>query len=139
MRVVRSNGSPITSRRELRTLVRSVGFTLQEAEVTEICRDQGAALSIPLQHAEDRHQFHDALEEARRTAVEAGSMEGVEEGTREGHVHFATFLHLIRGYLQSIKQKQIKREEAALRRGMSHVDHVTRVIHDSAVRVAYLS
>ena len=30
-------------------------------------------------------------------------------------VPFAAFLHLIRGYLQSIKQKQMQREEAALR------------------------
>ena len=30
-------------------------------------------------------------------------------------IPFAAFLHLIRGYLQSIKQKQMQREEAALR------------------------
>ena len=36
-------------------------------------------------------------------------------GTGSPTVPFAAFLHLIRGYLQSIKQKQMQREEAALR------------------------
>lgn len=39
------------------------------------------------------------------------------------HVHFAPFLHLIRGYLQSIKQKQMEREELALRQGLTDLLH----------------
>ena len=68
---------------------------------------------LPLQKLEDRHRFHEAVDEARRNAVDAGSMDEVTEGSPT--VPFAAFLHLIRGYLQSIKQKQMQREEAALR------------------------
>ena len=64
-------------------------------------------------HAEDRHHFYQALQEAERTAVEAGSIE--DGSSRPGYVNFATFLHLIRSYLQIFKQKQMQREEAALR------------------------
>eukprot|EP00913_Durusdinium_trenchii_P015006 g14075.t1 len=105
---------------------RSASF--KEAEVSELRKAFGAEevpvsdliwmlldSGMPLQRAEDRQRFHEALEEARRAALDAGSaVEDVGElGTQ--HVHFAPFLHLIRGYLQSIKQKQMEREELALR------------------------
>lgn len=78
---------------------------------------------LPLQHADDRHRFQDALAEAHRTAVDSGSMDDVTDVRKDsipsprssGTVIFATFLHLVRSYLESIKQKQMQREEAALR------------------------
>lgn len=79
---------------------------------------------LPLQHADERHRFQEALAEAHRTALDC-SMEDDANATTaptssasprsSGAVHFATFLHLIRSYLESIKQKQMQREEAALR------------------------
>ena len=79
---------------------------------------------LPLQHADERHRFQEALAEAHRTALDC-SMEDDANATTaptscasprsSGTVHFATFLHLIRSYLESIKQKQMQREEAALR------------------------
>ena len=35
---------------------------------------------LPLQKLEDRHRFHEAVDEARRNAVDAGSMDEVTEG-----------------------------------------------------------
>ena len=78
---------------------------------------------LPLQHADERHRFQEALAEAHRTALDC-SMEDDAATTAptscasprsSGAVHFATFLHLIRSYLESIKQKHMQREEAALR------------------------
>eukprot|EP00435_Cladocopium_sp_Y103_P058362 s138_g20.t1 len=91
----------------------------KEPEVAELKK----AFGLPLQHADDRHRFQDALAEAHRTAVDSGSMDDVTDVRKDsipsprssGTVIFATFLHLVRSYLESIKQKQMQREEAALR------------------------
>jgi len=40
----------------------------------------GFSPGLPLQKLEDRHRFHEAVDEARRNAVDAGSMDEVTEG-----------------------------------------------------------
>ncbi|CAE7543776.1 CPK4 [Symbiodinium necroappetens] len=68
-----------------------------------------------IHRAEERREFHQALDRARQEALEAGiSPKDVGElGSLE--LYFAPFLHLVRAHVRVIEQQQIQREELAMR------------------------
>ncbi|CAE7225865.1 CPK12 [Symbiodinium pilosum] len=70
---------------------------------------------MPIHRAEERKDFHQALDRARQEALEAGTRpEDVgEPGSPE--LHLAPFLHLLRAHVRVIEQRQIMKEEAAMR------------------------
>lgn len=60
---------------------------------------------LPLQKLEDRHRFHEAVDEARRNAVDAGSMDEVTEG-RE---NFFLSKNIINGLQVMMENDDIKK------------------------------